>query len=132
MIAVMSTPPEVIAARTATVQAFLAREADALAAATAARRERLRGHLSAATRLLLALGAERVWLFGSLADRPGWAAPTPASDLDLAVAGLPSARFFEAYSALWDLVGEAVDLVDLDRATGSLRERVLADGERLA
>jgi len=132
MIAGMSEPPEVIAARVATVRAFLAREADALAAATAGRRARLRGHLPEVVRLLHALGAERVWLFGSLADRPGWAAPTPTSDLDLAVAGLPGGRFFEAYSALWDLVGEAVDLVDLDDAPDSLRERILADGEALS
>ena len=88
--------------------------------------------MSRSRTVLFTKSPARVWLFGSLADRAGWAAPTPTSGLDLAVEGLPSTRFFEAYAALWDLVGEAVDLVDLHDAPESLRERILADGEPLS
>lgn len=66
-------------------------------------------------------------LFGSLARGDGDA----YSDIDLAVEGLAPARYSEA---LGDVMGVArcpVDLVCLESAPSSLRDRVVAEGEFL-
>ena len=77
--------------------------------------------------MLRAAGATEVWLFGSLAtDAPGLTA-----DVDLAVAGLPSARYFEVVAELGLLFATPIDLVLLEEAPPSLRQRVGALGRRL-
>lgn len=91
------------------------------------RAEGLLGRMGDAAALLRAAGAGRVWLFGSLAE----GRPRPESDVDLAVEGLPGAAFFEALAALMTLFGTRVDLVRLEEAPDSLRERVLALGRPL-
>lgn len=93
-----------------------------------ARAERLRKRLPEAARLLRShYGAESVVLFGSLAA----GRPREGSDVDLAVAGLPSARYFDALSTLMTLFGAPVDLVRLEEAPQSLLARVAAEGEAL-
>jgi predicted nucleotidyltransferase len=72
-------------------------------------------------------GAQRAWLFGSLA----LGEPTPLSDVDLAVEGLPSSAYFQALADLMTLFGGPVDLVRLEQAPASLRERVLSEGREL-
>ena len=87
---------------------------------------RLRGVLPDAARLLRDRhGARRVVLFGSLRGT----AVTEFSDVDLAVEGLTSDRYFEALAELMALFGGPVDLVRLETAPQSLRERIAADGE---
>ncbi|NOX55835.1 MAG: nucleotidyltransferase domain-containing protein [Planctomycetes bacterium] len=63
-----------------------------------------------AVRALKAAGAREVYLFGS-ASR---GAASPGSDIDLAVSGLPPARFFAAMAQARRIVRRSVDLVDLD------------------
>lgn len=71
--------------------------------------------------MLKAAGAREVYVFGSAARgrmREG-------SDIDLAVAGLPPERFFEAMGEAGDILGITLDLIDLDEAnpfTRYLRE----------
>src|SRR4029434_6030827 len=68
--------------------------------------------------------ASRVIPFGSVVGRETWHS---ASDLDLAVEGLPPEQFFQALAALRELLppGLDVDLVDLEHAGEALRARIL-------
>jgi len=58
-------------------------------------------------------GAREVYVFGSAAKGAGEA----ASDLDLAVSGLPPSVFYRVGARLSDLLGRSVDLIDLDIST---------------
>ena len=71
----------------------------------------------AAAKLLRAMGATEVFVFGS-AVKGGL---RPDSDVDLATKGLPSQVYFSAVSKASDLIGRPVDLVDLDDPTPSVR-----------
>ena len=62
---------------------------------------------------LKAAGARQVFAFGSAAR----GTLRPDSDLDLAVSGLPPARFYRAMARASDAAGRAIDLLDLDRPT---------------
>jgi predicted nucleotidyltransferase len=84
----------------------------------------LNSHLPAAKRLLLDHGATKVVVFGSLAT----GAVHEASDVDLAVQGLPPQAYFRAMSELAALFDGPVDLVELERAQPSLRARIAAEG----
>jgi predicted nucleotidyltransferase len=66
-------------------------------------------------------------LFGSLVHGE----PTGESDVDLAVEGLPPRAYFPALADLMTLFRGPVDLVRLEEAAASLRERVLAEGVEL-
>jgi uncharacterized protein len=88
----------------------------------------LLAYVSHARRLLIdSYGARRVWLFGSLVVGQ----PTPESDVDLAVEGLPTSDYFKALADLMGLFHAPVDLVRLEEAAESLRERVLLEGREL-
>jgi len=58
-------------------------------------------------------GAEEIYVFGSVAE----GRDRPDSDLDLAVTGLPPARYFRAVGRLLCELGSTIDLVQLDRPT---------------
>jgi predicted nucleotidyltransferase len=58
-------------------------------------------------------GAREVFLFGSAAKGKMDA----ASDLDLAVSGLPPSLFYPMGARVSDLIGRSVDLIDLDQNT---------------
>jgi predicted nucleotidyltransferase len=58
-------------------------------------------------------GAREIYVFGSAAKGTGDA----ASDLDLAVSGLPPSVFYRMGARVSDLIGRSVDLIDLDRST---------------
>src|SRR5579884_4126528 len=60
---------------------------------------------------LKTVGAAEVYLFGSCARGN----PETASDLDLAVTGLPPRIFYRVGARISDLAGRSVDLIDLDR-----------------
>jgi predicted nucleotidyltransferase len=72
-------------------------------------------------------GADRVILFGSLAT----GTVSPSSDVDVAVAGLAAARYFDALADLMELFGSPVDLVRIEEAPESLRDRIAAEGRAL-
>lgn len=92
-----------------------------------ARRQQARSALPALVETLRQYGAVEVYLFGSL--RMGVFRLT--SDIDLGVRGIPPERCFAALAALDAVCDIPVDVVDLDEAPPSLRERILSDGERL-
>jgi len=92
------------------------------------RAARLLSHAAEANRLLRErYAARRVWLFGSLVVGQ----PTIDSDVDLAVEGLPSPVYFNALADLLSLFHGPVDLVRLEEAPDSLRDRILAEGREL-
>lgn len=66
--------------------------------------------ITQAAAILKAAGAEAVYLFGSSVK----GATRPDSDIDLAVAGLPSAEFFPAMGQIQFILPRPFDLVDLD------------------
>jgi predicted nucleotidyltransferase len=89
------------------------------------RAQRLRAHLPRAARLLTErYQAKRVVLFGSLAV----GTYSERSDVDLAVEGLPSSTYFSALADLMGIFGGPVDLVRLEEAVPSLRDRIRAEG----
>ena len=71
-------------------------------------------------------GARRVILFGSLVGQGPWHG---ASDIDLAVEGLPPEQFFAAYTACRDLLPADIelDLVPLESAYPEMRARILGE-----
>lgn len=73
----------------------------------------IRGRVAQAAAALRSAGAREVYLFGSAAR----GTLCPGSDIDLAVKGLPPARFYEAMGQAADLIGRPIDLVDLDDNT---------------
>ncbi len=78
--------------------------------------------------LLKNYGVSKVYLFGSLA----WGDFTRDSDIDLAVVGLPEELFLEVYGVAEDMATPLkVDLVLLETAEPSLKERALREGKRL-
>jgi uncharacterized protein len=101
--------------------------AEAVRQRGAERAVRLCSHLGEAQVLLRRYGALRVWLFGSLAAGQ----PTPDSDVDLAVEGLPREAYFPALAELMPLFGGPVDLVRVEDAAESLRERIRCEGREL-
>lgn len=73
-------------------------------------------------------GARKVFLFGSLARGD----QGPMFDIDLAVRGISSMRFFEAVAfATGQTRRWKVDLVDVDDCVGSLRDVIEKEGEVL-
>lgn len=72
-------------------------------------------------------GVQRVWLFGSLAQ------PQPAharTDIDLAAEGLAPRDYFAALASLYSLVepGVEIDLVPIETAQPTMRERIFREG----
>ena len=81
-----------------------------------------------AEELVKRFGAKKVVLFGSLArgDFSSW------SDIDLAVWGIPAAKFFKAVSfasGISDVF--RVDLEDVQDCTSTLKEIILKEGTEL-
>jgi predicted nucleotidyltransferase len=73
------------------------------------------------------LGASRVWVFGSVLGEYF----DEASDLDVAVEGLPPANFFPARVSVSAVCPIDFDLVELERAPEPLRAHILAEGQEL-
>ena len=72
--------------------------------------DELQQAIEQAAAILKAAGADAVYLFGSTVEGP----VRPDSDIDLAVAGLPPARFFQAMGQTMSVLPRSLDLVDLD------------------
>ena len=100
--------------------------ADDRAAALAAARQ-------AADLLVRCYGARRVYLFGSLAGT-GSVVFNPASDIDLAVEGLPGEVFWEALVAVDAVMprGHRADVSELESVRPYIKEAVLERGMLLA
>lgn len=109
-----------------TVAHLRRREAERRRAA-AERRRLAEAALPVAREILLRHGAESVTVFGSLATGE----ETPDSDLDLAVAGLPPERYFPALGELASRLAIPIDLVRVEEAPASLRDRIAAEGRRV-
>ena len=92
-----------------------------------ARRSRACDVARAAARLLYGdFAARRVILFGSLTRDSAF---HERSDIDLAVMGIAPARFFAAWRAVDGLAEDFdIHLVDLERATGLLHQRIVETG----
>ena len=106
------------------MRAFAARRADDAAADARRHVDALRAALPALVAALRTLGATRVVLFGSLASGRAGA----ASDIDLAVEGLPSSAYLDALGALESVLPTPVDLVRLEDASTALAARIARDG----
>jgi predicted nucleotidyltransferase len=73
----------------------------------------LNTQLNEAVRVLRAMGARRVVLFGSAAEQP-----VTARDLDLAVEGIPLTRLLDADLALQQALDQPADLVSREDNPG--------------
>ena len=88
----------------------------------------LRSRLPAMAELLRSkYGVRSLRLFGSLARGEAHA----HSDIDLAVEGLAPTRYFEALADVMRLGRGPVDLLRIEDAPASLRDRVAVEGEDL-
>lgn len=105
----------------------LRRRAEERAARAAKRRTALERCLPKAREILLRRGAHVVYVFGSVVTGE----TTDRSDLDLAARGLPREAYFGALGELMSELPCNVDLVRLEEAPESLRERVRAEGREL-
>jgi uncharacterized protein len=63
-----------------------------------------------ASNVLKTFGATDVFLFGSFAKKTF----RKDSDIDLAVSGIPTEKFFEAMGRAEDILQREIDLIDLD------------------
>ena len=71
-------------------------------------------------------GAEKVLLFGSCLEDV-----VNARDIDIAVCGIPSRKFFEYYAEITTAVKANVDIIDLDDAKPYFRDCINREGKVL-
>ncbi len=76
-----------------------------------------RHDIELAVRILKELGAEHVYLFGSVLEHEA----RKPRDIDIAVSGLPRDQFFRAYGKLTMTLSHPFDLVDLDNEAAFVR-----------
>jgi len=102
----------------------------ATTAAEQTERQRLLDRVrQAATELKKCFEVRRVILFGSLANADWF---TPDSDVDLAVEGLNSNFYWQAWRLAEDIVDtRPVDFIELETAKESLRQAILRYGIEL-
>lgn len=125
---VSSKPLAVLASWRLILPSHLRRREAARAADAAARARRLAAALPAAVALLRGhFGVTDVTPFGSLAKGTG----DTASDVDLAVRGLATEHYFPALAELMAVFNGPLDLVRLEEAPASRRERIAAEGRAL-
>ncbi|NCO83206.1 MAG: DNA polymerase subunit beta [Nitrospirae bacterium CG_4_10_14_3_um_filter_44_29] len=81
----------------------------------------------AAQVLVEEFGAGQVYLIGSLLKEDIF---TEYSDVDIAVSGLKTERYFRALSAIWGLFpkGMEVDLIPLEDADEYIRSKIFYEG----
>jgi predicted nucleotidyltransferase len=106
---------------------FVARRAQAREARVAAFRARAAQALPELVGLLVARGAQRVWLFGSLV----WGEAHESSDIDLAVEGLPGEDLWRAQGALLATAPCGVDLARIEEVPPTLSSRIRTAGRLL-
>jgi predicted nucleotidyltransferase len=69
-------------------------------------------------------GANKVLLFGSCISDIN-----SARDIDIAVSGVKDRDFFKFYGKISMMVGDEVDLIDLDDIREHLRNRIMSKGK---
>ncbi len=75
-----------------------------------------------ATMLKSRFGVRRVILFGSLARKLSF---TPGSDVDIAVEGLDTKKYWQAWKLAEEMIGDRpVDFVEIETAKESLQQAV--------
>src|SRR5215211_4691531 len=84
-----------------------------------------RRYIGLAARFLREQGAQRVWLFGSLAKGRR---PKVHSDFDFAVEGLPADRLFGSVGHLLQALPRPVDIVEFESCSLLLRDQILEHG----
>jgi predicted nucleotidyltransferase len=107
--------------------AHLRRRAAERSSRAAKRQAEIEGLQPTAREILRQRGAQAIYAFGSVVTGD----TTSRRDLDLATRGLPGEAYFDALGELMRLLPCDVDLVRLEEAPESLRERVLAEGREL-
>ena len=75
--------------------------------------DELRRSIQKTAKVLRQFGAREVYTFGSAAE----GVLRPASDIDIAVSGIPPRLFFRAMSKAGDTLSMPLDLIDLDEDT---------------
>lgn len=110
-------------------EAFRRRRAETRVEVAKRRRRAYAAALKAAKLLKTKFGAQEVILFGSLARRGSF---TLYSDIDLAVRGVPSDRFYEAVGLIitFDMEFD-IDLIEFETCPASLRQNIEKDGKPL-
>ena len=79
--------------------------------------------------LKLKYGAQKVVLIGSLLDADGF---TPWSDIDIAVWGIASGKFYQAVAAVTGMSAEfKIDLIDPETCRPALLEAIEEDGQEI-
>jgi len=68
---------------------------------------------------------KRVYLFGSLVRKENF---HKNSDIDLAVEGLKSEKYLQAWGELEEALNHPFDLVQIEKATGTLKEIIKNEG----
>jgi predicted nucleotidyltransferase len=106
---------------------FVARRAQAREARVEAFRTRANQALPELVGLLVARGAQRVWLFGSLV----WGEAHERSDIDLAVEGLPGEDLWRAQGALLATAPCGVNLARIEEVPPTLCSRIRTAGRLL-
>ena len=94
----------------------------------AARKARLAEKARQAAEYLRSLGAEEVYLFGSVTREDFHS----HSDVDIAVSGLPYRHIYSVESRIGDILGtEEFDLVYLEYAKERVRNRIREQGVKI-
>ncbi len=90
------------------------------------RRKSLLERACVAGKLLLDLGAKRVWIFGSILQPECF---HEHSDVDIAVEGLPVKHIYAVEGKIEDILGtDAFDLVYMETAREYIKEKILRYG----
>jgi uncharacterized protein len=83
----------------------------------------------AANLLKRQFGAQKVVVFGSLLDKSRF---SPWSDIDLAVWGIPSKRFYAAIGTITDMSPIfKIDVIDPDTCKKAVLDTILSEGKEL-
>jgi len=70
--------------------------------------------------------AQKVWVFGSLANKEMF---NLRSDIDIAVKGVPAELFYKSVGEVTSLTSDfSIDVVDIDDCSSSLRENIKKGG----
>ena len=114
----------------AALRARMTRQSKPLSAADRKVREDLLSVVSqVASQIKLRFGATRVVLFGSLAHEAWF---WPESDVDLAVEGLDSTSYWEAWRLAEQIIhGRNVDMVEIESARPALKRAIERYGVEL-
>lgn len=99
----------------------------AVAEASAVLRAKVAAAMPRLEGILAEHGVGEAFLFGSMAS----GSPRRGSDVDIAVASCPPARFYRLAAKLERALGLPLDLVDLDVAPADFAQQIRSHGRRI-